>query len=67
MEYWELRKMKRLNRIRLCKSCGKVIDNSKRKINKRTKFCSEDCVENYNKAKKERSLKNVPRNISNNN
>jgi RNA polymerase-binding transcription factor DksA len=67
MEYWELRKMKRLNRIRLCKSCGKVIDNSKRKINKRTKFCSEDCVEDYNKAKKERSLKNVLRNISNNN
>tara|TARA_Y100001951_G_scaffold52171_1_gene41270 strand:+ start:156 stop:329 length:174 start_codon:yes stop_codon:yes gene_type:complete len=47
MEYWEERKMKRINRIRICKSCGIKIDNSKRKIQKRTKFCSEDCAEDY--------------------
>ena len=47
MEYWEERKMKRLNRIRICKQCDKEIDNSKRKIQKRTKFCSTDCAENY--------------------
>ena len=47
MEYWEERKMKRLNRIRICKSCGNEIDNSERKIQKRTKFCSADCAENY--------------------
>ena len=47
MEYWEERKMKRLSRIRLCKQCGKQIDNSQRKIQKRTKFCSADCAEDY--------------------
>ena len=47
MEYWEERKMKRLSRIRLCKQCGKEIDNSQRKIQKRTKFCSADCAEDY--------------------
>jgi len=67
MEYWEERKMKRLSRIRLCKQCGKEIDNSKRKIQKRTKFCSADCAEDYKEAKKERRLNHVPRNFSNNN
>ena len=57
MEYWEERKMKRLNRIRLCKQCGKEIDNSQRKIQKRTKFCSEDCAEDYNEEKRLRRLK----------
>ena len=47
MEYWEERKMKRINRIRICKSCGNEIDNSERKIQKRTKFCSADCAEDY--------------------
>ena len=56
MEYWEERKMKRLSRIRLCKQCGKEIDNSQRKIQKRTKFCSADCAEDYKEAKKERRL-----------
>ena len=53
---WLKYKMKRLNRIRVCKVCGEVIDNSKRTIQKRTKFCSEDCVEiNYeNKLEKKR-------------
>ena len=67
MEYWEERKMKRLSRIRLCKQCGKEIDNSKRKIQKRTKFCSEDCVDDYKFDKEERRLNNVLRNVSNNN
>lgn len=44
---WRKYKMKRLNRIRICKQCGKEIDNSKRKIQKRTKFCSADCAEDY--------------------
>ena len=47
MEYWEERKMKRLSRIRICKQCGKEIDNSQRKIQKRTKFCSANCVKDY--------------------
>ena len=67
MEYWEERKMKRLSRIRLCKQCGKEIDNSERKIQKRTKFCSADCAEDYKEAKKERRLNHVPRNFSYNN
>ena len=67
MQYWEERKMKRLSRIRICKSCGNEIDNSERKIQKRTKFCSADCAEDYNEAKKERRLNHVPRNFSNNN
>ena len=56
MEYWEERKLKRLSRIRICKSCGNEIDNSKRKIQKRTKFCSEDCVDDYKFDKQERRL-----------
>ena len=56
MEYWEERKMKRLSRIRLCKQCGKEIDNSQRKIQKRTKFCSADCAEDY---KIDKQLKKV--------
>ena len=67
MEYWEERKMKRLSRIRLCKQCGKEIDNSKRKIQKRTKFCSADCAEDHKFDKRERRLNNVLRNVSNNN
>ena len=55
MEYWEERKMKRLSRIRICKQCGKIIDNSKRKIQKRTKFCSADCAEDYQFDKRERN------------
>ena len=47
MEYWEERKMKRLSRIRICIFCGNEIDNSQHKIQKRTKFCSEDCVDDY--------------------
>ena len=54
MEYWEERKMKRLSRIRLCKQCKKEIDNSQRKIQKRTKFCSEDCADDYKFDKQER-------------
>ena len=56
MESYEERKMKRLSRIRLCKSCGNEIDNSKRKIQKRTKFCSADCAEDYNEERKLRRL-----------
>ena len=56
MEYWEERKMKRLSRIRLCKQCGKEIDNSQRKIQKRTKFCSADCAEDYKEDKRLRRL-----------
>tara|TARA_Y100001963_G_scaffold43451_1_gene60870 strand:- start:38 stop:247 length:210 start_codon:yes stop_codon:yes gene_type:complete len=39
--------MKRAYRIKYCKQCGKVIDNSGRKMNKRTKYCSNDCHEDY--------------------
>ena len=39
--------MKRAYRIRYCKQCGKEIDNSGRKIQKRTKYCSYDCHEDY--------------------
>ena len=56
MEYWEERKMKRLSRIRICKLCGNEIDNSKRKMHKRTKFCSEDCVDDYNEERRLRRL-----------
>ena len=56
MEYWEERKMKRLSKIRICKFCGIEIDNSKRKMHKRTKFCSEDCADDYNKERRQRRL-----------
>ena len=49
------------------KQLRKEIDNSERKIQKRTKFCSADCAEDYKEAKKERRLNHVPRNFSNNN
>jgi len=39
--------MKQSHKIRYCKQCGKVIDNSGRKINKRTKYCSNNCHEDY--------------------
>ena len=39
--------MKQSQKIRYCKQCGKVIDNSGRKIQKRTKYCSYDCHEDY--------------------
>lgn len=45
-------KMARLNKIRICKFCGKEIDNSDRKIHKRTKFCNYDCAEDYNYERK---------------
>jgi RNA polymerase-binding transcription factor DksA len=48
--------MARLNKKRFCKVCGIEIDNSKRKIHKRTKFCSKVCVDKYNKDKRERKL-----------
>tara|TARA_Y100001951_G_C11225755_1_gene231596 strand:- start:552 stop:728 length:177 start_codon:yes stop_codon:yes gene_type:complete len=54
---WQKYKMKRLNKIRICKICGKVIDNSKRTIQKRTKFCSIECVENNREEKRLRRLK----------
>ena len=41
----------------ICKICGKVIDNSKRTIQKRTKFCSIECVENNREEKRLRRLK----------
>ena len=44
---WRKYKMARLNKKRFCKTCGIEIDNSKRKIHKRTKFCSIDCVDDY--------------------
>ncbi len=53
---WRKYKMARLNKKRFCKVCGIEIDNSKRKIHKRTKFCSKDCVDKYNKNKSERIL-----------
>ena len=56
MEYWREQKMKRLSRIRICKQCGNEIDNSKRKIQKRTKYCAEDCAEDYKLDKRERRL-----------
>ena len=39
--------MKQSQKIRYCKQCGKVIDYSGRKIQKRTKYCSYDCHEDY--------------------
>ena len=39
--------MKQSQKIRYCKQCGKEIDNSGRKMNKRTKYCSSDCHEDY--------------------
>ena len=39
--------MKRAYRIRYCKQCNKEIDNSGRKMIKRTKYCSSDCHEDY--------------------
>jgi RNA polymerase-binding transcription factor DksA len=56
MESFEERKIKRLSKIRICKSCGNEIDNSERKIQKRTKFCSEDCADDY---KEERRLRRL--------
>jgi len=53
---WRKYKMKRLSRIRICKYCGKEIDNSKRQIQKRTKFCSENCVKDYKEEKRIRKL-----------
>jgi|TARA_R100001530_G_scaffold21976_1_gene18078 RNA polymerase-binding transcription factor DksA len=53
---WRKYKMARLNKKRFCKVCGIEIDNSKRKINKRTKYCSKNCVDEYNEIKKERKL-----------
>ena len=47
-------KMAKLNKKRFCKQCGKEIDNSKRKIYKRTKYCSIDCVDDYQFDKRER-------------
>ena len=56
MESYEERKIRRLSKIRICKSCGNEIDNSEQKIQKRTKFCSEDCVDDYKFDKRERRL-----------
>ena len=53
---WRKYKMKRLNRIRICKQCGKEIDNSKRRIQKRTKFCSVNCADDYKSDNQERRL-----------
>ena len=39
--------IKQSQKIRYCKQCGKEIDNSGRKMNKRTKYCSNDCHEDY--------------------
>ena len=39
--------MKQSQKVRYCKQCGKEIDNSGRKIQKRTKYCSYDCHEDY--------------------
>ena len=47
--------MGKLNKKRFCKQCGKEIDNSKRRIQKRTKFCSIDCVDDYEFDKRERN------------
>ena len=44
--------MARLNKIRICKFCGKEIDNSDRKMHKRSKFCHYDCAEDYNYERK---------------
>ena len=57
MESYEERKIRRLSKIRICKSCGNEIDNSERKIQKRTKFCSADCVDDYKFDKREKRLK----------
>jgi len=53
---WRNYKMNRLSKVRICTICGKIIDNSKRTIQKRTKFCSEECVEinHENKLEKKR-------------
>ena len=39
--------MKQSQKVRYCKQCCKVIDNSGRRIQKRTKYCSYDCHEDY--------------------
>ncbi len=39
--------MKQAHKIKYCKQCGTEIDNSGRKMNKRTKYCSSDCHEEY--------------------
>jgi hypothetical protein len=44
---WRKYKMARLNKKRFCIQCKSEIDNSGRKIHKRTKFCSEDCADDY--------------------
>ena len=54
-------KMAKLNKKRFCKQCGKEIDNSKRKIHKRTKYCSIDCVDDYQFDKRERKKNEEPR------
>ena len=54
-------KMAKLNKKRFCKQCGKEIDNSKRKIHKRTKYCSIDCVDDYQFDKRERKQNEEPR------
>ena len=55
---WRKYKMARLRKKRFCKVCGIEIDNSERKIHKRTKFCSQDCVDDYYQDKRERKLNN---------
>ena len=54
-------KMAKLNKKGFCKQCGKEIDNSKRKIHKRTKYCSIDCVDDYQFDKRERKQNEEPR------
>ncbi len=39
--------MKQAHKIKYCKQCDTEIDNSGRKMNKRTKYCSSDCHEEY--------------------
>jgi|TARA_Y100000310_G_scaffold32170_1_gene30542 tRNA(Ile2) C34 agmatinyltransferase TiaS len=39
--------MKQAHKTRICKQCGKEIDNSGQKLQKRTKYCSNDCAEDY--------------------
>ena len=51
---WRKYKMARLNKKRFCKQCGNEIDNSQRKIYKKTKFCSRDCVNDYQFDKRKR-------------
>ena len=50
---WRKYKMARLNKKRICILCGLEINNSERKIHKRTKFCSEDCADDYKWNRKE--------------